>query len=95
MDVDGAQAYAALVSNPMAQRSQLPNDSGATTSTVVAETLNGKQGKVSYILRFAIWIAVGAYTLSGMSQQQHSIKWQQAPCISCEQLSQSGRLHAF
>ncbi|WIA38463.1 hypothetical protein OEZ86_001786 [Tetradesmus obliquus] len=45
MDVDGAQAYAALVSNPMAQRSQLPNDSGATTSTVVAETLNGKHGK--------------------------------------------------
>jgi hypothetical protein len=55
MDVDGAQAYAAFVSNPMAQRSQLPNDSGATTSTVVAETLNGKQGKVRYLRNLQFW----------------------------------------
>lgn len=63
MDVDGAQAYAALVSNPMAQRSQLPNDSGATTSTVVAETLNGKHGKVrcrpKELLIGALWVLGG------------------------------------
>jgi hypothetical protein len=75
MDVDGAQAYAVLVSNPMAQRSQLPNDSGATTSTVVAETLNGKQGKVRWLLNYQFRIVVDAWGASTAPQQQHSIKW--------------------